>query len=269
MKAKSFKEVLSSIWQFIAGIAVKVAKFVAKIAVIVAKFVAKIASNIKSVFTKDKAATKKVIKTAFSSLIWLVFAISLLTMILTFDNTRKVPNIFGFGYLSVQSSSMSGTFEKGDLIFVTTTNDDSVFEINDIVTFDFVLDGYLTLNTHTIVGIETINGTNYYTTKGEANPDNDTGVITATSIVAKYTGHRLPGFGKAVDYVQSRDGFLLCVVIPLALMFIYQLVNFAIIMSKYRQLQYENAALDVNKLTDEQKEEIAKKYMESLNAKKE
>ena len=124
------------------------------------------------------------------------------------------------------------------------------------------------LNTPRIISYTTIGQKRYYSTQGDNVADSDLATITAGDIVAKYTGIRLKGLGSIIDYTQSDTGFLITIVLPLAAIFIYQLVNFAILMGKYRDENKKVVNLNVDELSDEQKEAIAKKYLESLNAKK-
>lgn len=215
---------------------------------------------------------KQVLRIVGNALIWLVFALSLLTVILSLSSSGGgVPNIFGTGYLTVQSDSMSGTFEVGDMIIVNTTAEDDVFEELDIVTFWTIIEGEQVLNTHRIISYSTINGTRYYTTQGDNCAESDPLTVTAGDIVAIYTGTKLTGIGNVMDYVQSQTGFLICIVLPLAGIFIYQIVNFVLVILKFKKENAPETAgnVAIDELTAEQKEEIARKYLESLNASKE
>lgn len=215
---------------------------------------------------------KQVLRIVGNALIWLVFALSLLTVILSLSSSGGgVPNIFGTGYLTVQSDSMSGTFEVGDMIIVNTTAEDDVFEAEDIVTFWTIIEGEQVLNTHRIISYSTINGTRYYTTQGDNCAESDPLTVTAGDIVAIYTGVKLTGIGNVMDYVQSQTGFLICIVLPLAGIFIYQIVNFVLVILKFKKENAPETAgnVAIDELTAEQKEEIARKYLESLNASKE
>ena len=213
--------------------------------------------------------TKKIVKIIVNTLLGAIFAFSLLTVILTLNTTEGVPNIFGTGYLTVQSDSMEPVFYEGDLIVVKVTSSDDEFFLQDIVTFRTIINGQQVLNTHEIVGKETVAGVILYTTKGANEDQNDLSTITSGDIVAKYTGTKLTGFGNIIDYVQSDTGFLLFVILPLAALFIYQVINFAILIANLKEkTEKAVASPDVNTLTDEQKEAIAKQYLEALNAKK-
>ncbi|PKK95890.1 MAG: signal peptidase I [Tenericutes bacterium HGW-Tenericutes-4] len=213
--------------------------------------------------------TKQVLRITGNILIWLIFAIALLTVIMSFNTTEGVPNIFGIGYLSVQSDSMEGEngFSEGDLIIVSTTTTEDLFEVGDIVTFRTIIAGKQALNTHRIHSYVVIGPQRYYTTKGDNVAQPDLATITANDIVAKYIS-KASNMGHIVDYIQSDTGFLVTIVLPLAGIFIYQLVNFAILMAKYNEENKKPVKIDMEHLTDEQKEEIARKYIEAMNAKK-
>lgn len=211
---------------------------------------------------------KRTLKIAGNVVVWVIFALALLTLIMTFNPGQGISNFMGLGYLSVQSDSMEPKINEDDLIFVRTTSADSVFEIDDVVTFKTVIGGEPALNTHRIIGYTEIAGTRYYTTKGDNEEFVDLGTITSGDIVAVFTGFKLNGFGKVFDFLQTSAGYFLLVVLPLAGLFVYQVVNFTMLMSKYKKVQLAaegNVSLD--NLTEEQKEEIARKYLESLNKK--
>jgi len=210
---------------------------------------------------------KRIFKSMGNIAVWLIFAFALLTVVLSLNSTEGVPNIFGIGYFSVQSDSMEGEngFSPGDLIIVNTTTVNDLFEIGDVVTFRTIIAGKPALNTHRIISYTTIANVRYYTTQGDNVPQPDLATITSNDIVAKYIS-KLPSIGYVIDYIQSDIGFLITIILPLAVIFIYQLVNFAMLMAKYKE--GDKKIINVDTLSDEQKEEIAKKYLESLNAKK-
>ena len=60
--------------------------------------------------------TKKSLKIAGNVFVWVVFALALFTLIMTFSPSGGMPNFFGLGYLSVQSDSMEPKINEGDLI---------------------------------------------------------------------------------------------------------------------------------------------------------
>jgi|GEM_PF-563964 signal peptidase I len=214
--------------------------------------------------------TKKILGVIGNVLMWTIFAFALLTVILTFTEEDGIPNLFGYGYLSVQSDSMEPEFAEGDLIFVKSTDAEDNFQEDDVVTFRTVIEGQQVLNTHRIISFTEVGGTRYYTTQGDNVEQSDPNTITSGDIVAEYVGLNISGLGNASDYLQTRTGFLILIVLPLAALFMYQLANFAIIIANYKVEQNKviDKLKDPNNLTAEQKAEIARQYLETLDAQK-
>lgn len=61
----------------------------------------------------------------------------------------SVSNLGGFTPMTVQSDSMSPTFDQGDLIVIKTC-DTSKLQVGDIVTFHTIIENQYALNTHRI-----------------------------------------------------------------------------------------------------------------------
>ena len=176
----------------------------------------------------------KVIKRAgsvlVSVLLWAVILIAALyafTTMATRDN-QNVANLLGYTPLSVLSDSMSPTFEKGDLILIKKCDPSSLKE-GDIICFHTILNNEYALNTHRIVSIEAMGDVRSYTTMGDNNNGiADTHVISDGDIVGKYVG-RIPKLGNVMDFLSSSTGFLVVIVLPMLLFFIYQIYHLIMI----------------------------------------
>ncbi len=158
-----------------------------------------------------------------------------------------VASVFGFSPMSIQSDSMKPTFSKGDLIIVKQVKDVSKLKEGDIITFWTVINGERALNTHRIIGI-TDNGTYYYfNTKGDNNTISDAIGIHQAELVGQHVT-TFAGVGKLIDYLQTSTGFLICIVIPVVLFFIYHLVDFFKALFAYQaekvRLEYEKELND-------------------------
>lgn len=160
-----------------------------------------------------------------SIILWAVILLAALfafTTLATRDNNH-VANLAGFTPLSVMSDSMSPTFNAGDLIIIRKCTP-ATLEEGDIITFHAIINNEFALNTHRIAEIQDQNGTRSYVTKGDNNVIADTHIIADGDIVGKYVG-RLPYFGKVVQFLSSSTGFLLVIVLPLLLFFVYQVYH--------------------------------------------
>ena len=160
-----------------------------------------------------------------SMILWAVILLAALfafTTLATRDNNH-VANLAGFTPLSVMSDSMSPTFNAGDLIIIRKCTP-ATLEEGDIITFHAIINNEFALNTHRIAEIQNQNGARSYVTKGDNNVIADTHIIADGDIVGKFVG-RLPYFGKVVQFLSSSTGFLLVIVLPLLLFFVYQVYH--------------------------------------------
>ena len=168
---------------------------------------------------------KKGITILISIVLWAVILLAALfafTTLATRDNTN-VSSLAGYTPMIVQSDSMAPTFYAGDLIFIKKC-DTSALKEGDIITFHTIIENEYALNTHRIESITEENGIRSYVTKGDNNEMSDMHVISDGDIVGKYLG-KLSRFGKVMEFLSSSVGFLVVIVLPLLLFFIYQIYN--------------------------------------------
>ena len=176
--------------------------------------------------------------------ILIVVAISITVMTFTSKSSETgIGNVLGYTPFSVQTDSMSPTIGKGDLIISKEVKDaEAELKIGDVITFytlmqDSAGNTVKGFNTHRILDIQYYKegGIHYYVTKGDAMNSEDNQKVYPDDVVAKQVGASIDettgdyvkgltisGFGNALDFLQSQFGFMICVIIPLALFFIWQ-----------------------------------------------
>lgn len=167
----------------------------------------------------------KVISTILSVILALVIVLAAFfafTTLATRDK-NKVANILGFTPLTVQTESMAPFFNAGDLIIIKTC-DPSKLEVGDVVTFHTIIQNQYALNTHRIAEVDASGSVKHFTTKGDNNMVSDQHIISEGDVVGKYVC-RLAGFGKVIDFLSSSTGFLVVIVLPMLLFFIYQVYH--------------------------------------------
>ena len=169
---------------------------------------------------------KKAGTVVISVLLWVIILIAALYSITVLANKdgNNVASVAGFTPLVVQSDSMAPTFCKDDMIIIRKC-DTQKLEEGDIITFHTVIDNKLALNTHRIVKIEEYeNGYRSFTTRGDNNPANDTHILAEGDIVGKHVT-TIPKLGKLMNFLSSSAGFLIVIVIPMFIFFVYQLYH--------------------------------------------
>ncbi len=175
------------------------------------------------------STVKKAASIVVSVVMWIIILVAALfafTTLATKDD-GSVSNLAGFTPLTVQSESMEPTFGENDLIIIQQC-DPSTLKEGDIVMFHTIIDNQYALNTHRIVSINQVNGLNSYTTKGDNNDLADQHVIADGDIVGKYA-FKIPYLGAVMDVLSNTWGFLIIIVLPMLLFFIYQVYHLVIV----------------------------------------
>ncbi len=168
----------------------------------------------------------------------LILNIVLIIQSFSGDNS-KIPNVGGTFPLMVKSGSMSPTIEEGDLIILHATDKKYDYKKNEIITFWEKGAGSV-LITHRIIDVtKDDNGNVAYVTQGDFNATQDRNLVHAEDIVGVYQ-NRLPGLGRIALFMQTIPGIIICVVLPLAIFVVYDILRRRYISKKE---QTETAAL--------------------------
>lgn len=212
-------------------------------------------------------AVKKAGTIVISVLLWIVILIAALyafTTMATRDN-QNVSSLLGYTPLVVKTNSMSPTFDAGDLIFIKKCDPDTLKE-GDIICFHTIIDNEYALNTHRIEKIDESNGVRSYTTMGDNNNGiADRHIISNGDIVGKYTGH-LKKAGKVMDFLSSSTGFLIVIVIPMLLFFIYQVYNLIMISIRLKKVMAVEAAKEAAAQAEEEENKAKNSDAEAARA---
>ena len=170
-------------------------------------------------------AVKRGAEILISVVLWAVILVAALfafTTLATRD-TNQVASLAGYTPLTVASDSMAPTFRAGDLIVIRKC-DPAKLEEGDIITFHTIINNEYALNTHRIAEIQDMGGVRSYVTKGDNNAIADVHMIADGDIVGKFVT-KLPGVGKVMSFLSSSIGFLVVIVLPLLVFFIYQVYH--------------------------------------------
>lgn len=187
--------------------------------------------------SQEKKQAKKPVKIIFNVILWVFLAFALITMVFAFmsaSNDYGVPTIGNKVVLTVKTDSMSPTMNPGDMIIgtVLTGEEKGNLQENDIITFFADINGKKELNTHRIKSVLEVNGERVYQTQGDNAPGLDPGYVYQHDIVSIWHegDTKIAGLGAVIGFLQSQLGFLLLIILPLAVFFIYELVRFILLM---------------------------------------
>lgn len=242
----------------------------------------------KKELTPQQQKAKKIINWVITAICILLIVFALFIAIMTITRTagdRGVANIFGTAFMPVQSDSMSGTFEKDDLILTKIyKGDGSDLKVGQVVTFKSTTysgGAQVTYyNTHRIVNVQKSNAGDVISvrTKGDNEADIDKNVVPLSNIVAtwgsvKDDGTAVDGknwgqVGKAINWLQSdRTNYFLVIVLPLILLFvIYAFILVRTLIINKMSKSQASAEDVVNSMSDEEKRRLVTEYLATLQA---
>lgn len=202
-----------------------------------------------------------------------VFVFICLCTVMIQTVTGKEPTLFGYRSFVVLTESMTGTYDKGDVIIVKVLDgeklerDQSALKEGDVVTFIApqgfgAVEGYTV--THRVVEepFEGEDGKYYIRTKGDAAEIPDAVPIPVGNVTGIVLGKSelLAGLQ---NVLKSKTGFLLIIVVPLVAIALWQIGIFAVASSKSRKQKTESGNVQSGEgLSRSEIEDIKEKAIE-------
>lgn len=154
---------------------------------------------------------KKILKILFWIILIIIVIYSTTIIFQKIVWKDKIPNFMGYKNFIVLTGSMKPTLNVGDIVFVKETTN-----INEQDIISFKVENVIV--THRVAEIEKIDGKNFYITKGDANSDNDTELISIEYVEGKYA-FKIPLLGNIILFFQKPVGIAVLGII-LTLIFI-------------------------------------------------
>ena len=173
---------------------------------------------------------KKALSIIVNIIAWIILLFALLVTIIVFSSSRNgdTADVFGYIPLTVESDSMKPTFEKGDLIIIKEVDDLYDLKEDDVITYWTIIDGKRVKNTHRIVSINEFESSRSFVMKGDNNEINDEDPVLPADIIGRWNDTKIGGGGKVMDFLRTKKGFFICIVIPMILFFLFELYKFIV-----------------------------------------
>ena len=189
----------------------------------------------------------------------LCFAAIITIMSFNARNNDNIPSIFGYSTFSIQTDSMEGTINPGDLIIGEKCDPTELVE-GDVISFHTVDDeGNYFINTHRIIKVNEDGSYLSFQTQGDNEDYPDKRLVAPGDIISKYTGVRLPLLGYVITFLSSQVGFFICIVFPVLLYTIWQVYKLIkVIMENQKAKILEEASTQTS---EEVKQAIINEYL--------
>ena len=201
----------------------------------------------------------KMLNVALNVLLWLVVIIAAFFSIVTFSAKSEtgVASIGGYTPMSVLTDSMKPEFSQNDLIIVKAV-DASQLQEGDIIAYWTLIENQRAINTHRIIEKHDENGMIQFMTKGDANELPDNLIVSQGDIIGEYC-FKIPVMGQILNILSSSTGFLVIIVLPLLLFFIWQLYKLILLIIEMKK----EAVREAGEASRQQIEEEVRKKLEA------
>lgn len=205
---------------------------------------------------------KKIADIVINVLICLIFAISILLIIANSSIKESgVPSLLGYTMASVQSDSMTGTFEKGDIIIGKLLDETTEIKQGDVVSFWDERDGINFVNTHRVTQVLEVGDAKFYETKGDKEGLGvDPYTKSRKDIIALYTG-KIPVIGGIIDFIKKPVGFIVVIVLPFLAVIGWEVYRLIVLFIEHKKQQIIEAAEIQKQITDADKDAIIQEYL--------
>ena len=160
-----------------------------------------------------------IIFTILSVVLAFALVINVTLIYKTVIHKDEVPSVFGLYPLVVLSDSMSPYFDGGDLIICQNEDD---IKVGDVIAY--YSKNKSSITSHRVTKISKDDSGLLYKTKGDANNIEDDGYVSYVDIIGVYKT-KIKYLGHLVLFMQSKIGFILCVLFPLFIVVTYEMVK--------------------------------------------
>ena len=202
---------------------------------------------------KKPSLLSKIFNFFFYTLISIVIVVALLYTVINLAGDNGVSTILGYTVGSVQSGSMSGTFEKGDIIISKQIDGEEVKE-GDVISFWYKdpQAEQIIVVTHRVIELRE---DGKIVTQGDvANQNNSVDkieVISKGDVISRYS-FKIPYVGAVLDFINTSTGFFVCILIPVFLFLFWQIYVFIVTVADAKKIGKEKAIQDQARALAEQ-----------------
>ena len=181
---------------------------------------------------------KKILKVALNVIVWIIIVLAATVTLITLTTREKgVSNIMGYVPLNIQTGSMEPTIKTGDLIVTKKYDGNTNIKEGEVISFFARENDTTIIKTHRVKTVLDVNGMTSYVTRGDNNTADDEQQVAPGDIISTWGGTRIPVLGDVLSFLKTKTGFFVCIILPLAAFFIYQLYKFIMVLLDYKKVK--------------------------------
>ena len=125
--------------------------------------------------------------------------------------------------IPIRDDSMEPTINMDDLIVDKEVSTPSAIKENDVITYFAIKGNTKEIKTGRVISIVNSNGTTAWKVRGDNEGEISTTTVSSTDLIGQFTNTKMLFAGGVLAFVESQNGFLVCIIIPLVLIFFIQI----------------------------------------------
>ncbi len=179
----------------------------------------------------------KVVKIIVNVLVCIVIILATCITLITISSQKNgYFRIFKSIPLTIKDSSMEPTIKKGSLIITKEYKNNDIKE-GDVISYRSIdKNNTLEIKTGRVKTIITVNEQTTYITEFDNKEYTDSEQVNSKNVISIWNGKKVSTLGSIIDFLNTKVGFFICIIVPLALLFIYQLYKFIMLVIDYRKV---------------------------------
>jgi signal peptidase len=159
-----------------------------------------------------------------TTIILTILFLTTLTLSISSKISGGAPKIFGYEMMNVLSGSMEPSIHTGSVIFIKAVEPTDGLVAGDVITFKSSDDPNIII-THRITEVQKQGDNVRYVTKGDANDSKDPSPVPIANVVGKFADVTIPFLGYVLTFIKSKAGIVTFMIIPGALLIIWQMFS--------------------------------------------
>lgn len=179
----------------------------------------------------------KAVKIIVNVLVCIVIILATCITLITISSQKNgYFRIFKSIPLTIKDSSMEPTIKKGSLIITKEYKNNDIKE-GDVISYRSIdKNNTLEIKTGRVKTIITVNEQTTYITEFDNKEYTDSEQVNSKNVISIWNGKKVSTLGSIIDFLNTKVGFFICIIVPLALLFIYQLYKFIMLVIDYRKV---------------------------------
>ena len=179
----------------------------------------------------------KAVKIIVNVLVCIVIILATCITLITISSQKNgYFRIFKSIPLTIKDSSMEPTIKKGSLIITKEYKNNDIKE-GDVISYRSIdKNNTLEIKTGRVKTIITVNEQTTYITEFDNKEYTDSEQVNSKNVISIWNGKKVSTLGSIIDFLNTKVGFFICIIVPLALLFIYQLYKFIMLVIDYKKV---------------------------------